>query len=324
MNDIDKQNARAWSNYWDSGFESTFTGHDETEFFRILDKQWLDMFEALPSNATIVDLGAGNGALTAKISEASKQHQKGFTIIAVDYSDIESRSPIFKNETISVRSHTPIEQTGLEAESVDLAVSQYGFEYADHAQAASEVARILKLGGEFNAVVHHRQSEVSQSCASTHMQVGLCYRSELTTVCAKLIKRLRKLDKSHRDPRQDETAESLRDELNKRVSRVLDYAQKYADQNHVNYYVNELTSLFGEQAKKLSFAQKLSIIDNVEEQEKHLQLRMEAMLKASLDDEGIKALENELRESGLIVEDSEVLSHDFKTFGWRLIAKKPA
>ncbi len=323
MSDLDKQNARAWSNYWSAGFESTFTGHDDTEFFKVLDQQWLELFAARAENSTIVDLGAGNGALTAKISEANTQAQKGFTVIAVDYSDIESRSPIFKNEDITVRSHTAIEETGLEDQSVDLAVSQYGFEYADHEKASAEIARILKPGGEFNAVVHHRQSEVSQSCASTHMQVGLCYRSELTSVCAKLIKRLRKLDKSHRDPREDETSEKLRDELNTRVSRVLEYAQEYPDQNHVNYYVNELTSLFGEQAKKLNFGQKLAIIENVEEQEKHLQLRMEAMLKASLDAEGIKALEDQLRKNGLLVEESEILTHDFKTFGWRLIAKKP-
>jgi len=324
MNDLNKQNARAWSNYWDSGFESTFTGHHGSEFFKELDQQWVNLFTEQKDGATIVDLGAGNGALTAKILEADLNSDKSFKIIAIDYSDVESQSPIYNTEKIQVKAHTPIEATGLEAESVDLLVSQYGFEYADHKKATAEVARVLKPGGALQAVVHHRQSEVSQSCAATHMQVGLCHRSNLTEVCTKLIKRLRKLDKSKRDPRKDETAESLRDELNKRASRVVDYALELPEQNHVNYFINELTSLFSDAGKKLSFAQKLTVIQNVEEQAKHLQLRMEAMLKASLDDEGIAELENQLRDKGLQVDSSEVLKHADGIFAWRITATKPS
>ena len=88
MSDLDKQNARAWSNYWSAGFESTFTGHDDTEFFKVLDQQWLELFTGYAEHSTIVDLGAGNGALTAKISEANTQAQKGFTVIAVSYTHL--------------------------------------------------------------------------------------------------------------------------------------------------------------------------------------------------------------------------------------------
>jgi len=325
MSNLDKNNARAWSNYWETGFESTFTGHEKTGFFTELNESWLQELSALADGSTIVDLGAGNGAITSLAVDINEDSGKNLNIVAVDYAEIESYSPIFekKIETLTVKGRTKIEATGLPDDSVDLCVSQFGYEYADIDLAAQEVWRILKPGGSLNAVVHHRRSEVSQSCASAHMQIGLCNRSKLTTICSKLIKRLRKLDKSKRDPSQDETAENLRNELNKRTARVIEHATRLPDQSHVNYFITELTGLFSSQAEKLSFMQKLAIIDKVEKDSESFRLRMEAMLNASLDEQKVEALENALVKSGFESDGVKLLEHEHKIYAWRVKVNKP-
>ncbi len=324
MNKQDKLNARAWNNYWDTGFKSTFTGHENSGFFEELDASWLATFCGLEKGSTVADLGAGNGALTAKILEASDTENKEFRAIAIDYANVKDHSELYakKRDDLQIIDNTPIEETGLDEASVDLCVSQFGFEYADHTKAAMEVNRILKPEGKLIAIVHHRQSEITQSCASAHMQIGVCHRSELTTITEKLLRRLRKLSKSNRSPQQDETAEKLRFELNRRADRLLKYGEELPDQHHINYFLNELTSLFTDKAKDLSFEQKIGVIAMVEHNAKGFQLRMEAMLKASLDLEGIRKLESTLEEQGFAVIPAELLQHEFKTYAWRIEATK--
>jgi len=325
MSNLDKANALAWSNYWETGFESTFTGHKESDFFIDLNQQWQETFKSLTNGSTVVDLGAGNGALTAKILKTSEEMNMGLIAIAVDYAAVDKLSKLFAGEhhNLTVKANTAIENTELENESVDLCVSQFGFEYANHTKASTEVARILKPGGKLCAIVHHRQSEISQSCASAHMQIGLCHRSKLTAITTKLIRRLRKLEKSHRDPQQDKTAEELRVELNKRGERVTEYGKKLPDQNHINYFLNELTSLFSDKGKKLSFAKKMSVIEAVDDNAKNFQLRMEAMMNASLDQEGIVVLEQALKDAGLRADSSTLVTHQGKVYAWRVEATKP-
>jgi ubiquinone/menaquinone biosynthesis C-methylase UbiE len=320
MNKNQYTNERAWSNYWTTGYQSTFTGHEDSGFFIELAEYWKAQFSALDNGARIVDLGCGNGSVSAIAAGCS---DKGLDVIAVDYAAVERSSSVFKQyPNIEIRDQTKIEKTGIDDSSVDLCVSQFGFEYADRIGAATEAHRILKSGGKLIAVVHHRQSQISQSCASAHMQIGLCYRSKLTDISRKLIKRLRKLEKSHRDTVSDETAKATSVEFNKVAGAVYDHGSRLPDMEHVKYFLNELSSLFSEKAKGLSFTEKMAIIDAVDENARNYQLRMEAMLKASLDEANVKDLEQSLRDTGLNIDEVSIMDHDQQIFAWRVIASK--
>lgn len=313
-------NERAWSNYWVTGYKSTFTGHENSGFFIELSEYWKEQFNSLNDGARVVDLGCGNGSVSALAADCA---DKGLHIIAVDYAAVEKSSSVFKQyPNIEVRDHTNIEKTGIDASSVDLCVSQFGFEYADRVDAAIEAHRILKVGGKLIAVVHHRQSKISQSCVSTHKQIGLCYRSRLTEISRKLIRRLRKLEKTNRDNQKDETAIKTSAEFNKVAGAVYDHGSRLPDMEYVKYYLHELSSLFSQKGRQLNFSKKMAIIDAVEENARNYQLRMEAMLKASLDKEDVRHLEQSLRRTGLDVDEISVVEHDHQIFAWRVIATK--
>lgn len=320
MNPNQYTNERAWSNYWVTGYKSTFTGHEDSGFFIELSEYWKKQFIALDDGARIVDLGCGNGSVSAIAAECS---DKSLDIIAVDYAAVERSSSVFKQyPNIEIRDNTNIEKTGIDASSVDLCVSQFGFEYAECTDASVEAHRILKSGGKLIAVVHHRQSQISQSCASTHKQIGLCYRSKLTEISRKLVKRLRKLEKTHQDKKSDQTAMETSAEFNRVSGRVYDHASRLPDMEYVKYYLNELVSLFSDKAQDLSFSEKIAIIDAVEENARNYQLRMEAMLKASLDEENIRLLEQCLSDAGLKVDEVSIVEHEQQVFAWRVIATK--
>lgn len=320
MNSNQYTNERAWSNYWVTGYKSTFTGHENSGFFIELSDYWKRQFLSLDDGARVVDLGCGNGSVSAIAAECS---DKALDIIAVDYAAVERSSSVFKQyPNIEIRDQTNIEKTGIDDSSVDLCVSQFGFEYADGVDASIEAHRILKSGGKLIAVVHHRQSQISQSCVSTHKQIGLCYRSKLTEISRKLVKRIRKLEKTHQDKKSDQTAMKLSAEFNQVSGRVYDYGGRFPDMEYVKYYLNELVSLFSEKAENLNFTEKLAIIDAVEENARNYQLRMEAMLRASLDEENIRLLEQSLRDAGLSVDEASIVEHDQQIFAWRLTATK--
>jgi len=320
MNPKQYTNERAWSNYWVTGYQSTFTGHEESEFFKELSDYWKSQFTSLDNGSRVVDLGCGNGSVSAIAANCTDKY---LHIIAIDYASVKKSSGVFKQyPNIEIRDNTNIEKTGIDSSSIDLCVSQFGFEYADRAGAAIEANRILKTGGKLIAVVHHRRSQISKSCVSTHKQIGLCYRSKLTEICRKLIKRLRKLEKTHRDNTKDETAIKTAAEYNKVAGAVYDYGTRLPDMEYVSYYLNELSSLFSEKAQDLNFSQKMAIIEAVEENARNYQLRMEAMLKASLDEEALRLLEQCLSDAGLNVEDTSVVEHNHQVYAWRVVATK--
>ena len=319
-----KTGADAWSNYWRKGFLTTFVGEAQEDHSDVTREFWEAAFAKVPAGGTIVDLGAGNGAILDLACAYFKQHDRAVNLIAVDYADVTSASEFYsQHPEVAVLNNTGIEQTGIDSESVDLCVSRFGFEYAEPAAAAQEVSRILKPGGAFQALIHHAASVVALRSKSAIEQITLCQRSELTDTTAKLLKRLNKLKKSHRAPEDDPKAEELRDHFNRMATRVNDYADRLPDADHVTYFLNELGSLFSRKAANLTLDQKLEIIKQVDIDSDEYHVRMLSMLNASQDQAGIDKIKAAFESSGMTVPEPAELEQEGSRFAWQFSADKP-
>ena len=323
MTDPQANNAGAWSNYWRKGFLTTFVDIEEEGYSGLVKEHWNTEFSDLGDRSTIADLGAGNGAILALAKNYLQEHDGSFELIAVDYADIGGGRFYTEHPDIDVRGNTSIEATGLENECVDLCVSQFGFEYSDTSKAAAEVARILKSSGRFSGLMHHTSSPVTLRARSALEQIGLCERSKLTETTTSLIKRLRKLAKSHQDPVSDGKAAALRDQFNKMAQRLNQYADRLPDADHVTYFLNELANLFGKRAAELSVDQKLEIIRQLEADSEHYRLRMQSMVDSSSDAEQIDHLKSSFEGHGMVVRSCTEMTHDGVTFAWNFSAEKP-
>jgi len=197
-----------------------------------------------------------------------------------------------------------------------------GFEYSNKAQSAKEIARILKEGGKFCALIHHIDSDVTVASKSAIQQVEICQNSKLTQIVDQLLRRLRKLQKLNKDPRLDVRASELRNKFNQVAGQLLDYSKKRPQQDHINYYLNELSGVFSLKAKGLSAESKLDIVKAVKRDSKLYKLRMEAMLSASHDENKIIELKHIFESLNFSSVNVQEFKSDDMVAAWAFFATK--
>ncbi len=313
--------AKAWSNYWAKGFLSTFVDADRKNYTGEVKEYWFSVFANLSKGSSVCDLGAGNGAILALAKEYMLENDTYFELHAVDYSDISSSKFYREHPDVIVHANTTLEEEiDIDAQSIDLCVSQFGFEYSDTVDAVKQVQRILKKGGNFKALMHHVDSEITLAASSAIKQITLCGRSGLDEVTVKLVRRLHKLSKSHRSPAEDQKAEELRSYFNKMATRLNSYADELPDAHHVTYFLNELGNVISDKSKTTN--DKILVVEKLKADTENYRHRMESMLVASSDSAKIEAYVKELSRQGLVLGDPKEFLLNDKKFAWRLEATK--
>lgn len=152
----------AWTRYWQANnLDSCIAGGgavDERDVFDL----WAAFLASLPSGVSIIDLAAGNGAVSVRLLKAAQKASMDVSIHAVDLAEINPGQ--FAGD--QAKSGTNLKHSGgidisempFPDKSFGAAVSQFGFEYADTGSAAIEMLRILKADGHFQLLIHHSES----------------------------------------------------------------------------------------------------------------------------------------------------------------------
>lgn len=134
--------AAIWDQYWRTGHKhSCYASGAPVEHAAL----WRSFFADCPPGARVLDLACGAGAVACVAREAGR----GFDITGVDFA-----TQVQSLEGVKLVLGAPLEALPLPDASFDVAVSQYGFEYADAAPAARELARVLAPGGAMALIVH--------------------------------------------------------------------------------------------------------------------------------------------------------------------------
>lgn len=154
--------ADTWSRYWASGAEHSCVGSLPPDYGPTIRTIWDREFEALPADSRTLDIGTGSGVL-AKLWAAHPASRRGISRLdAIDL--VETAPPWFAslrglgNNDVTFHGATRAEQLPFPDASFDLAISQYGFEYADAERACPELRRVLRPTGRLLLVVHHADS----------------------------------------------------------------------------------------------------------------------------------------------------------------------
>lgn len=160
-----------WSNYWTTS--NTLNSFAETDaskgYTGAVKDYWFNVFSTLKPESRIVDIGCGNGALACLAIEYSNKHDLNFEVHGIDAADINPLHTL-KSEKESlkllhkIRFHpnTPAERLPFGPKSVDMFISQFGFEYANVTQAMTQCIRALTDNGTINLMAHHPESSISQ------------------------------------------------------------------------------------------------------------------------------------------------------------------
>ncbi len=155
--------SQAWSRYWTTGAAHSCAGSFSLEGAGALAGFWRRAFSTCTPGTCIVDLGTGNGALLKLAWDmASPGHE--IRLVGIDLS--RPAPPWFDQclhgERVRIVAETPMEATGLPDRGVDLLVSQFGIEYAEHGRVQAECLRLLGQEGRIAFVIHHADSLISR------------------------------------------------------------------------------------------------------------------------------------------------------------------
>ncbi|WP_052748910.1 class I SAM-dependent methyltransferase [Arsukibacterium ikkense] len=164
-----------WDSYWQGSISLNSFGEGEAAqgYTGELLTFWNSCFMQLPKNATVVDVGTGNGAIAVAARKYSDNQQLNYTIHGTDAAKISPLQVFAANpqltailKTIEFYPECRTEKLPFADATADLVTSQFAFEYAERETALAECIRILKPAGYFTAIMHHADSEIARDSAA--------------------------------------------------------------------------------------------------------------------------------------------------------------
>lgn len=160
-----------WTDYWQNtnALNSFAEGEQAKGYQKDIAKLWEQQLENIQNNATIVDLGTGNGAVAVLSQELSNKLNKNWNIIGLDAAGISPSKLKLKDKStkqllkqIQFIPNTPIEKLPFEDNSVDVFISQFAFEYSDISKSLKQCLKCLKSGGKLSFICHTLESHISE------------------------------------------------------------------------------------------------------------------------------------------------------------------
>ncbi len=138
---------------------------------------WRGVFGRVRPGARLLEIGCGSGQVSVWAAEA----HRGLTITASDIHH--SADAVGRHPDVTFRGGVRAEALPFPDSAFDLVVSNFGFEYADPALAAPELARVVALAGGAVLVVHRTDSDVS---ASSRLMIEIAGRLDQAGIAAQL------------------------------------------------------------------------------------------------------------------------------------------
>ncbi|MEP4486357.1 MAG: methyltransferase domain-containing protein [Halioglobus sp.] len=166
------ENHEPWSMYWEGGaLNSCITGSEEQDA-QVIANLWQRFAAELPSNARVLDLATGNGAVPQQLLSA----RPDLKIIGVDSAHINPHEHVSSDHPLASAEflgNVDIAKLPYDDESFDAITSQFGLEYSNYQQSVPEAARVLAPKGKLMLLVHHESSAILSSGRRTLHEINL-------------------------------------------------------------------------------------------------------------------------------------------------------
>ena len=323
MADTDAHN---WDNYW-QGRASEATGNALIEVGiednHDLNRFWLDFLKGHSKSTKIIDFACGAGSVLKHANSLGFQNLTG-----VDISQNALRV-LSRNIATSSAVCAPVDKTGIEDKSYDLAVSQFGIEYAGNRKklrnAFEEMHRILKPGGNIAVVSHIKGGVIYDGCKTSLNQIELIEKSQFIPMTRQVVLAL------HKSQNQKTDLQKLMGNLNTSAKPLSDWLRT-ADREknefaRFTYHLLDASHKLITNHKGYPKADSLSWLKGMQSELAAYKGRMKSMTEAALSEGELNTLAEKLAAgtTKLTFEPHQKLhfNKNAKAAAWIIKASKP-
>lgn len=148
-----------WQSYWQTHTTANSFLHEYQSGegpYGVIADYWSRIFEQFRPESNVIDLGAGNGALSHLYLRQFPKPVIG-KWQNIDFAHIQCETAHACVEHIQADMHA----LPIPSNSIHHAVSMYGLEYSDLHQSISEISRVLVSNGQLHCLLHHPDSIIS-------------------------------------------------------------------------------------------------------------------------------------------------------------------
>lgn len=321
-----------WDRYWDYGNIHSFSQNAAGNYDGVVADFWRARFEGLEDGARLLDVGTGNGAIALLALESADRLTRRVELHGVDMADIEPAKQVRDRalaqalERIRFHGSTGAEAMPFADGFFDLACSQFGIEYSDLSRSIPEVGRVLRPGGGFSAILHHRHSVLLQATREELAQL------EFVLDEVKLYLRARNLLRTLRDEkrragggsRPGPELEKKHKALKQAMDRVRDAAESSRNPNMLLGPMRYVQEIFAALPRSTP-DEMLGWLDEAWRRVEANRRRLLDMLEAARGEAEMEDLRSRLEACGFTGIDMDVFrQEDGELLGWRLDAGKGA
>jgi len=311
-----------WDRYWQSDrIASCFDGAGARNYDDVIAAGWRAFFSDLRQQARMIDLCTGNGAIAVMAAGMNKD----FSITAVDAADIDPPAYVTRNreEMAAIRfvGRTEVEALPFPEGSFDVAISQYGLEYSDLARSVPEMARVLAPGGQARLVVHAAEGIVAANARAAIADADhLLNDIDLLGASRRCFEAVAMVERGDRSPAAQERAQAACQAFRAALVLTRDYLPQAFDKVMVQNSGGVMLNAF--QARhQVGYDAVFAKVDTVESEILAHRGRIQALIDSALDEAGVAALTEQLKDCGAVETSDERLESDEGLIGYVIKAR---
>jgi len=259
---------------------------------------------SLPGRARVLDLGTGDGAVLGKIKSA----RRDLKLVGVDSAPVLPPAP----KDVTLKPGVAMERLPFAAASFDAVTSQFGFEYGRTSEAAPEVGRVLRPGGQLSFVVHHAQGPILEHNLARHCALVWAARE------SGLIEKARAFVRARTSAALLPTPAGFRDA-------VAEARVRFPDQSVAEEFVRAILETL-ERSRGAKPAEALDVLNILDKGASGDIGRIEALASAACGAERIAAIVEDLAGAGIAMAEPAVLSETARgrPFAWHIAGRRTA
>ncbi|WP_162143736.1 class I SAM-dependent methyltransferase [Hellea balneolensis] len=328
-------NAKNWDNYW-QGRASQQSGNALIEVGiernHELKKFWTKVFSNEVKSTKVIDFACGAGSVL--------EHANNLGFSDLSGLDVSEKALEVMSQKIAGAKTicAPVNLTGLESEAYDLAVSQFGIEYAGDKdslfKAFKEIYRTLRFGGKIVIIAHTTDGVIMEGCLASLKQINLIKESGF-------IERSQQVFTALKEPSEKTNGEAfyeLTQKLNDTAQPIMEWLKSYPELEaektknefmRFAYHLLESSHRLITHHTNYSETDALNWFEGMKEELEAYKGRMLSMTKAALSSQDISDLKEKLAAeygpSKLDFEELKTLhfNSNTKPAAWVIRASKP-